>query len=132
LFFFVCLFVPYTNPHFSTNLNQTLYTSPPLSGRDRRVCMVRRCLTFFYLFDLLHMKRVQNPGHNMAAGTRHFLHSVISVILVGGSVTSRCSRQHLPRVIRDSVISVILVGDTEVTNIQTLQNSSLTHVTSRK
>jgi hypothetical protein len=87
---------------------------------------------FFYLFDLLRMERVQNPGHNMAAGARHFRHSVMSAIFAGGSVTSRYSRQHLPRVIRDSVISVILAGDTEVMNIQTLQNSSLTHVTSRK
>jgi len=51
-FLFVCLFVPYTNPHFWTSLNQTLHTSPPSSGRDRRVCMVRKCLTLFYLFDL--------------------------------------------------------------------------------
>jgi hypothetical protein len=35
----VCLFVPYTNPHFWTDRNQTLHTSPPWSGRDRRVCM---------------------------------------------------------------------------------------------
>ena len=27
-----CLFVPYTNPHFWTNLNQNLHTSPPSSG----------------------------------------------------------------------------------------------------
>ena len=36
---FVCLFVPYTKPHFWTDWNQTLHTSPPWSGRDRRVCM---------------------------------------------------------------------------------------------
>ena len=70
--------------------------------------MVRKCLTLFYLFDLLRWERVQNPGHNMAAGARHFRHSVVSVILAGVSVTSRSSRRHLPRVIRDSVISVIL------------------------
>jgi len=67
---------------------------------------------FFYLFDLLRMQRVQNPGQNMAAGARHFRHSVISVIVAGVSVTSRCSRRHLFRVIRDSVISVILAGVT--------------------
>jgi len=107
---FVCLFVPYTNPHFWTTLKQTLHTSPPSSGRDRRVCMVRKCLTLFYLFNLLRRERVQTPGHNMAARARHFRHSVISVILAGVSVTSRCSRRHLPTVIRDSVISVILAG----------------------
>jgi hypothetical protein len=88
-FVFVCLFVPYTNLHFWTNLNQTLHTSFPSSGRDRRVCMVPKCLTIFYLFDLLRRQRVQNPGHNMAAGARHSRHSVISVILAGVSVTSR-------------------------------------------
>jgi len=72
--------------------------------------MVRKCLTLFYLFDLLRWERVQNPGHNMAAGARHFRHSVISVILTGVSVTSRSSRRHLPRVVRDSVISVILAS----------------------
>jgi len=72
--------------------------------------MVRKCLTLFYLFDLFRRERVQNPGHNMAAGARHFRHSVISVILAGISVTSRCSRRHFPTVIRDSLISVILAG----------------------
>jgi hypothetical protein len=63
----------------------------------------------FQLFDL-RRQRVQNPGHNMAAGARHFRHNVISVILPGVSVMSSCSRRRLPRVIRDSVISVILAG----------------------
>jgi hypothetical protein len=93
-----------------TFLNQTLYTSPPSSGRDQRVCMVRKCLTLFYLFDLLRKERVQNPGHNMAAGAKHFRHSVISVILADVRVTSCCSRRHLARAICDSVISVILTG----------------------
>jgi hypothetical protein len=35
----VCMFVPYTNPHFWTDRNQTLHTSSPWSGRDRRACM---------------------------------------------------------------------------------------------
>ena len=51
--------------------------------------MVRKCLTLFNLFDLLRRQRVQNPGHNMAAGARLFRDSVISVILAGVSVTSR-------------------------------------------
>jgi len=53
---------------------------------------------------------MQNPGHNMTAGTRRFRHGVISAILVGVSVTSHTSRWHLPRVIHDRVISVILAG----------------------
>jgi len=65
---------------------------------------------FLPFFDLLHMERVQNRGHNVAAGARHFRHSVISMILAGVSVISRCSRRHLPRLIRDSIISVILAG----------------------
>ena len=84
-------------------MNQTLHTSPPSSERDRRVCMVRKYLTLIYPSDLLRRERVQNSGHNMAAGARHFRHSVISVIRAGVSVTSSCSRRHLPRVIRGSV-----------------------------
>jgi len=43
---FVCLYVPYTNPHFWTDRNQTLHTSPPRSGRDRKVCMGPQYFTF--------------------------------------------------------------------------------------
>jgi len=43
---FVCMFVPYTNPHFWTDRNQTLHTSPPWSVRDRRVCMGPQYFTF--------------------------------------------------------------------------------------
>ena len=43
---FVCLFVPYTNPHFWTDRNQTSHTSPPWSGRDRRVWMGPQYFTF--------------------------------------------------------------------------------------
>jgi hypothetical protein len=42
----LCLFVPYTNPHFWTDRNQNLHTSPPWSGRDRRVCMGPKYFTF--------------------------------------------------------------------------------------
>jgi len=45
-----CLFVPYTNPHFWTDRNQTLHTSPPWSGRDRRVCMGPQYSTFSTYF----------------------------------------------------------------------------------
>jgi hypothetical protein len=41
-----CLFVSYTNPHFWTDRNQTLHTSPPWSGRDHRVCMGPQYFTF--------------------------------------------------------------------------------------
>jgi hypothetical protein len=65
---FVCLFVPYTNPHFWTNLNHTLHTSPPWSGRDPRICMDPQ---YFDLFDLFFRERVPNPGQKMAAGASH-------------------------------------------------------------
>jgi hypothetical protein len=42
----VCLFVPYTNPHFWTDRNQTLHTSPPRSGRDLEACMGPQYFTF--------------------------------------------------------------------------------------
>ena len=76
------LFVPYTNPHFWTDLNQTLHTSPPSSGEGRGVCMDPQYLT---LFDLFCQEPVQNPGHNMAAGPR-----VIATALYPWS-----SRRHL-------------------------------------
>jgi hypothetical protein len=43
---YVCKFVPYTNPHFWTDRNQTLHTSPPWSGRGRRLCMGPQYFTF--------------------------------------------------------------------------------------
>jgi len=43
---YVCKFVPYTNPHFWTDRNQTLHTSPPWSGRGHRVCMGPQYFTF--------------------------------------------------------------------------------------
>jgi len=46
--FFVrfCLFVPYTNPHFWSDLNRTSHTSPPSSGGGRRVCFDPQYSTF--------------------------------------------------------------------------------------
>ena len=49
----IYMYVPYTNSHFWADLNQTLHTSPPWSGRDRRVCMGPKFLTsstFWTLF----------------------------------------------------------------------------------
>jgi len=43
----------------------------------------------FYLFDLLCRERVPNPRHEMGAGARVIRDSVISVILAGVSVTSQ-------------------------------------------
>ena len=42
---YICMYVLYTNSHFWTDLNQTLHTSPPWSGRDTRVCMSPKFLT---------------------------------------------------------------------------------------
>jgi hypothetical protein len=92
---FVCLFVPYTNSHFWTYLNQTLHTYPPWSGRDCRVCMVWKCLTFstFLTFFVGSGCRILSTKWLPA---RVIHDSVISVILAGVSVMSRkwrCSRQ---------------------------------------
>jgi hypothetical protein len=86
-FLFICLFVsiffvPYTNPHFWTDINRTLHTSPSSSVEVRRVCMDPQYLT---LFDLFCQEPVQNRGHNMAAGPR-----VIATALYSWS-----SRRHL-------------------------------------
>ena len=40
----VCLFVPYTNPHFWTDRNQTLHKTHPWSGRDRSGSHVCVCV----------------------------------------------------------------------------------------
>jgi hypothetical protein len=69
-FLFVCLFVPYTNPHFLTDLNRTLHTSPPSSGEGRTVCVDPKYLTLFDIFVIFCQEPVQNTGHNMAAGPR--------------------------------------------------------------
>jgi len=42
---YVCMYGTFTNSHFWTDLNQTLHTSPPWSGRDRRVRMDLKFLT---------------------------------------------------------------------------------------
>jgi hypothetical protein len=63
---FVCKFVPYTNPHFRTDWNHTLHTSPPWSGRDCRTCMNPQYLILFDIFVTC-QEPVQNPGHNMVA-----------------------------------------------------------------
>jgi len=99
----VCLFVPYTNSHFWTNLNQTLHISPPWSGRDCRVCMVRKCLTVstFLTFFIGSECRILGTKWLPAQVIRD---SVISVILAAVSVTSRkwrCSRRQF-RVLQES------------------------------
>jgi hypothetical protein len=92
---FVCLFVPYTNSHFWTNLKQNLHSSPPWSGRDRRVCMVRKCLTFSTFLTFFVGSECRILGTKWLPA-RLIRDSVISMILAGVSVTSRkwrCSRQ---------------------------------------
>ena len=94
---FVCLFVPYTNPHFWTDLNQTLHTSPPWSGRDRRVRMDPQYSTFptfsttsvASVCPMLRRRWLPAPGASAKA---------LSVIPERVRVTSRAwrsSRRHL-------------------------------------
>ena len=91
---FASLFVPYTNSHFWTDQNQTLHTSLPWSGRDRRICMVRKCLTFStFLTFVGSWCRILGTKWLQARVIRD---NVISVILAGVSATSRkwrCSRR---------------------------------------
>jgi hypothetical protein len=100
---FVCLFVPYTNSHFWTDLDQTLRTYPPWSWRDRRVCMVRKCLIFSNFFTFLVGIECQIFGTKWLPA-QVIRDSVISVILSAVSVTSRkwrCSRRQF-RVLQES------------------------------
>jgi len=81
----VCLFVPCTNLHFWTDFNQTSHTSPPWSGRDSRVCMVRKCMTFLTFF-VGNECRILGTKWLPAQVIRD---SVTSVILAAVSVTLR-------------------------------------------
>jgi len=83
--FLFVLFVPYTNQHFWTDLNQILHTSAPWSGGGRRVCMYPQYLNLFDLFDHFCQEPVQNPGHKMAAGPR----------VIATALYPWCSRRHL-------------------------------------
>ena len=49
---------------------------------------VPKMFDLFYIFDRLHREQVPNPWHKMAAGARVIRDSVISVILAGVSVMS--------------------------------------------
>jgi hypothetical protein len=130
---FVSLFVPYTNPHFWTDRNQTLHTASPWSGRNRSVCIGPKFLNSPIFWALLLQGPLQNHGHKMAAGATVFCDTLISVVPAGVRVTSpklRCRwRRSHPRqpfirdssgsspyvvagdrVIRNSVLSFILLG----------------------
>jgi hypothetical protein len=122
LFLFVCLFVPYTNPHFWTNLNQTLHTSPQWPGGGRRVCMDPQYWTPFDLFNLFCQKPVQNPGHKLAAGPR----------VIATALYPWCSRRHLRqessatayiRDVADDTFAFVLEVSCTVDNAETTRRS---------
>ena len=112
------MYKTYTNSHFWTDLNQTLHTSPPWSGRDRRVCMDPKFLTSSKFWALFLWGPLQNHGHKMAAGATVFRDTLISVIPAGVRVTPptwRCRRRRShPRQphIRDSSGSSSNVAET--------------------
>jgi hypothetical protein len=85
LFSFVCITL-----YKSTFLNQSepnfAHISPLVWKRPYGMYGPKKFDPFLF-FDLLRRERVQNSGHNIAAGARHFRHSFISVILAGVSVT---------------------------------------------
>jgi hypothetical protein len=85
---YVCIYGTHTNSHFWTDLNQTLHTSPPRSGRNRRVFMDPKFLTYSTFWALFLREPLQNHGHKMATGATVFRDTLISVIPVGVRVTS--------------------------------------------
>jgi len=125
---FLCLYGTYTNSHFWTDLNQTLHTSRPWSGRDRRVCMDPKFLTSSTFWLLFRWGPLQNHGHKMAAGATVFRDALISVIPAGVHVTSpswscRRRRSHPQQpYIRDSGGSFSNVA--EMTLQQTTESSA--------
>ena len=82
---FLCLYGTYTNPHFWTDLNRTMHTSPPSSGGGRRVCTDPQYLTLLDIFVIFCEEPVQNTGQNMAAGPR----------VIATALYPWCSRRHL-------------------------------------
>ena len=122
---FVCLYVwnVYTNSHFWTNLNQTMHSSSPWSGRDRRVCMDPKFATsstFWPLFLWGHCRIMGTrwlparpfsaiplyPWFQLVFAWRHrhdvadsgvIRSSLISVILAGVPLTSRRRQSHPPQ-----------------------------------
>jgi hypothetical protein len=107
---FVCLFRTDTNPHFWTDLNQALHTSPPWSGGGRRVCMDPKFWTssIFWVLSLW--------GHCRIMGTRWLPTRSFSAINLFPWFQLLFVWRHLHYVIADrgvirgSLISVILAG----------------------
>jgi hypothetical protein len=120
------MYVPYTNSHFWTDLNQTLHTSPPWSGRDRRVCMGPKFLTsslfgpFFFrghyriigtrwlparpfsaipFYPWFQLVFAWRRRHYVVAGGGVIRGSLLSVILAGVPLTSRKLRRSTQRCI---------------------------------
>jgi len=103
------MYVTYTNSHFWTDLNQTLHTSLPWSGRDCRVCMDPNVLTSSTFWGLF------LGGHCRIMGTRWLLARPLSAIplhLWFQLVFVWHHQQYVVAdgVIRGSLISVILAG----------------------
>jgi len=124
----VCLFVPYTNPHFWTDRNQTLHTSPPWSGRDRRVCMGPKFLTsstFWALFSLgATAESWAQDGCRRDRFPRYpYIRGSSCVRVTSPTLRCRGERSH-PRqpYIRDSSESSPNVA--EITSLQTTESSA--------
>ena len=107
---YVCMYVPYTNSHFWTDLNQTLHTAPPWSGRDRRVCMGPKFLTsstfgpFFFRDHCKIMGTRWLPARPFSAIPFYPWFQLVFAWRHRHYVVADCG------VIRGSLISVILVG----------------------
>jgi hypothetical protein len=107
---FFCMYGTYTNSHFWTDLNQTLHTSPPWSGRDRKVCMNPKFLTSSTFGPFLF------GGHCRTMGTRWLPTRPFFAILLYPWFQLVFVWRHRydvtdSGVIRDGFISVILAGD---------------------
>jgi len=107
---FVCMHRTYTNPHFLTDINRTLHTSPPWSGRDRRVCMDPKFLTsstfgsFSFGSHCRMMGTRRLPARPFSAITLFPWFQLVFVWRHRHYVVADCA------VIRGSLISVILAG----------------------
>ena len=102
---FINIFLIICTLYKFTFLSQTFHTSPSWSGRERRVCMVRKYLTFSNFLTFFFGSGCRILGTKWLPA-RVIRDNVISAILAGVSVTSRkwrCSRRQF-RVLTVSVV----------------------------
>jgi len=108
-----------------------MHTSPPWSGRDRRVCMDPKFSTSSTFWALFLWGPLQNHGHKMAAGATVFRNNLISVIPAGVCVTSLTLRCRRRRGSSAALMSVNLAG-VSLTSLKLRRSRQQSHPLQRR